>query len=194
MHLNILLLIFFQFLAPAQLQGTRQVTDSRVPIFAWVTGSAPVIIRYYCPENVGGLGDVVGRAQKNFEAAGEGAVLERFIEAVSSHGVDILRQGWYNVLLILPGIWSIQWRDYPHPWYAPHVRLRVLPTRAPLFRAALQHHGRKAIPVSHLLHRLQIHTHLIKTERLTTVTGPSSTPRRPMNPYSSKPYAPGSAG
>ncbi|KAF5314295.1 hypothetical protein D9619_011866 [Psilocybe cf. subviscida] len=73
--------VILDFLAPAQLQGTRQVTDSRVPIFAWVTGSAPVIIRYYCPENVGGLGDVVGRAQKNFEAAGEGAVLERFIEA-----------------------------------------------------------------------------------------------------------------
>jgi hypothetical protein len=72
-----------QFLAPAQLHSTRRLTGDRVPIFAWVTGSAPVIIRYYCAENVGGLGDVAGRAKKTFEAAGEGAVLERFIEAVS---------------------------------------------------------------------------------------------------------------
>ncbi|KAF8176084.1 hypothetical protein BJ912DRAFT_987553 [Pholiota molesta] len=76
-----------QFLAPAQLHSTRLLTGDRVPIFAWVTGSAPVIIRYYCPENVGGLGDVAGRAKTNFEAAGEGAVLERFIEAVSIHFV-----------------------------------------------------------------------------------------------------------
>ncbi|KAF9477697.1 UDP-Glycosyltransferase/glycogen phosphorylase [Pholiota conissans] len=73
--------VILDFLAPAQLQLTRLLTGTRVPIFAWVTGSAPVIIRYYCPENVGGLGDVAGRAKKNFEEAGEGAVLERFIEA-----------------------------------------------------------------------------------------------------------------
>lgn len=71
-----------QFLAPAQLHATREITSNEVPIFAWVTGSAPVIIRYYCPENVGGLGDVVGRARK--AAIETGKEYERMIEAVRS--------------------------------------------------------------------------------------------------------------
>ena len=43
-------------------------------------GSAPVVIRYYCSENVGGLGDVAGRAR--IAAAETGKEYERMIEAV----------------------------------------------------------------------------------------------------------------
>ncbi|KAF7968856.1 hypothetical protein HWV62_29172 [Athelia sp. TMB] len=71
--------VILDFLAPAQLQATRAVTGSAVPVFAWVTGSAPVIIRYYCPEDVGGLGDVAGRARA--AAAATGKEYERMIEA-----------------------------------------------------------------------------------------------------------------
>ncbi|KZP33059.1 hypothetical protein FIBSPDRAFT_881855 [Athelia psychrophila] len=42
-----------------------------------VTGSAPVIIQHYCPGNVGGLGDVAGRAQK--AAVGTGKEYERMV-------------------------------------------------------------------------------------------------------------------
>jgi hypothetical protein len=50
-------------------------------MFGWVTGSVPVIIRYYCHENVGGLGDVAVRARKKFDE--EGVVLERLVAVVS---------------------------------------------------------------------------------------------------------------
>ncbi|KAF7979345.1 hypothetical protein HWV62_42773 [Athelia sp. TMB] len=70
--------VILDFLAPAQLHATRAATGSAVPVFAWVTGSAPVIIRYYCPEDVGGLGDVPGRARA--AAAATGKEYERMIE------------------------------------------------------------------------------------------------------------------
>ena len=53
--------LYFQLFALSQLQATRAISGRSVPIIASVAAGAAAIIRYFCPESMGGTGDFVAK-------------------------------------------------------------------------------------------------------------------------------------
>ncbi|KAF8965577.1 CobB/CobQ-like glutamine amidotransferase domain-containing protein [Flammula alnicola] len=49
--------IVMDFLALPQLLATRAITGDSVPVIAWASGGTSSMIRFFGPENIGGLGD-----------------------------------------------------------------------------------------------------------------------------------------
>ena len=67
-------------MAISQLQTTRSITGSSVPILAWVPFSAQHAVRYLCPETMGGVGDLYANLEN--EAARRGKTFDDMIGEV----------------------------------------------------------------------------------------------------------------
>ena len=50
--------LYFQFFSLSQLQVTRAVSGSSVPVIAFGAGGAGAFIRHFGPESMGGAGDI----------------------------------------------------------------------------------------------------------------------------------------
>ncbi|KAJ7678554.1 UDP-Glycosyltransferase/glycogen phosphorylase [Mycena rosella] len=62
------------FFAVPQLQATRALSGTSVPIVAWVTGGASTILRLFGPESMGGLGNFGERIDAEAQRTGKNPV------------------------------------------------------------------------------------------------------------------------
>ncbi|PPQ82405.1 hypothetical protein CVT26_013320, partial [Gymnopilus dilepis] len=53
--------VILDFFAFPQFQATRASTGQSVPIYAWITGHASSILRFFGPEEIGGIGNLGAR-------------------------------------------------------------------------------------------------------------------------------------
>ncbi|KAJ7283947.1 UDP-Glycosyltransferase/glycogen phosphorylase [Mycena rebaudengoi] len=63
--------VIIDFFAVSQLQATRALTGTSIPIIAWVTGGASTILRLFGPESLGGLGNFGERIDAKAQRTGK---------------------------------------------------------------------------------------------------------------------------
>ncbi|KAJ6577343.1 UDP-Glycosyltransferase/glycogen phosphorylase [Mycena capillaripes] len=66
--------VILDFFGVPQMQATRALSGTSVPIIAWVTGGASTIIRLFGPESMGGLGNFGAKIDAEAERTGKNPV------------------------------------------------------------------------------------------------------------------------
>ncbi|KAJ6460357.1 hypothetical protein C8R47DRAFT_1242821 [Mycena vitilis] len=66
--------VILDFFGVPQLQATRALSGTSVPVIAWVTGGASTIIRLFGPESMGGLGNFGAKIDAEAQRTGKNPV------------------------------------------------------------------------------------------------------------------------
>lgn len=98
------------------LRTIRKVSGNTVPVLAWNSAALNFILRLCGPVSLGGLGDVLAKAEALAKETGKST--DEFLTQVSSPFILLS----FNCLLnSTSAIFTRDWKSSRTPWYARHV-------------------------------------------------------------------------